>query len=183
MIDRLARGVRGGVRFVSGQLAERVATFLLVIGLAGAGTGLFLLSGQLYAQFAFSPATATVVEVQWVCGPEIARSEQPCTLDEAASFRERGVQTEQRVTFVFADGEGRNRTLVRAIGKTGLNPDDVKPGDTFALRYDAADPDSIALPLGADRNALLLAGVGIVALALYAVLFVHRREIKPAERR
>lgn len=153
-----------------GMLAGKLKAFLLVAALAGCGIAAFVIGSQAYAALAYSPATATILKTTWYCASSGERL-KACSEADFLMFREDGRKTEFRVTFSFQDAQGRTHTLTRYIPKTGLRREDARPGVTFALLYDPADPESTELPLGSDFHSSMIGLVGIAALGLYLGIF------------
>lgn len=175
MIERLLRWARALVGFVFSHLAGALKTFLLVIGFAGTGIGLFFLAVETYGAFAYQPAVATIVHAGWQCGPEIAREPFACIEAEAEAFRERGLEAVFLVTYQYTDAGGVVHTAEKRVHETGLSAADARTGAQFALRYDPDDPARTALPLGANHRMMLIGLAGLTALGLAWLLFWRRR--------
>lgn len=176
MLWRLRIFVRGVFGFVRETLAENLSVFLLIFGIGGIAIGVYSTAVSAYATFAYRPAQATVVQAGWRCGPYIGIEEHTCTEAEAETFKSRGVPAEFRITYRYADEQGRAHEKTTDLSGTAMRQGDARPGVTFDLLYDPQDPTRTALPLGTHSNAITAGLIGLAAMGLYALIFWRRRK-------
>ncbi|BCW88303.1 hypothetical protein sos41_14420 [Alphaproteobacteria bacterium SO-S41] len=175
--------LRAFFRGLASIATDRLKTFIFIVG-AGAVVGFGAKAGeQLYAEAVYLPAWATITGTGWNCALD-GEPARRCSRAELEADKIEGSERAPRLVVAvrYHDSHGTEYTRTMSTAWTGLTADTAKPGVTFGLLYDPANPKTVSTRFGAEWRSNLIPVIGIVLLVVSFLWWRHdRRKAKAAK--
>ena len=175
--------LRGYFSALWALVTDKLKTFIFIVG-AGAVVGFGAKAGeQLYAEANYMPAWATITATGWNCALD-GEPARRCSRAEREADKIDGSERAPRlmVGVRYHDSYGAEYTRVMSTAWTGLTADTAKPGVTFGILYDPADPKTVSTRFGAEWRSNIIPVIGVVLLVVSFMWWRRdRRKAKAAK--
>ena len=173
--------VRGFLRAVWSIVADRLKTFIFIMGVGAVlGFGAKAVM-QLYAEAVYMPAWATITGTDWSCH-DGGNQTRPCRPEEIASGDIEGSERSPQFLVVvsYQDSAGAVHQQTMPTAWTGLTTENAQPGTKFGILYDPEHPETVSTRFGSEWRSSFIPAIGLVLMGISFFWWrSDRRKAKP----